>query len=100
MSAEQMRVELESFVNQGLRDGLKGWPVKTASTPGTEAPETYCSMPTAAALFHGVKEGPVLVARSDVAWERSPITSDIRSVMNFFGKCRFGVTADDIAPLY
>lgn len=100
MSAEQMRVELESFVNKGLRDGLKGWPVKTASTPGAEGCQTYCSTSTAAALFHGAMEGPLLVAGPDVAWEQSPITSDIRSIMNFWGKCRFGVTADGIAPLY
>ena len=28
MSSEQMRMELESFVNRGLREGWVGWPVK------------------------------------------------------------------------
>jgi len=28
MSSEEMRVELESFVNAGLREGWRGWPLK------------------------------------------------------------------------
>ena len=28
MSSEAMRTELESFVNQGLREGWRGWPLK------------------------------------------------------------------------
>jgi hypothetical protein len=28
MSSEEMRVELESFVNTGLREGWCGWPLK------------------------------------------------------------------------
>lgn len=28
MSSEEMRVELEAFVNAGLREGWCGWPVK------------------------------------------------------------------------
>ncbi len=28
MSAEEMRTELEAFVNKGLREGWCGWPVK------------------------------------------------------------------------
>jgi hypothetical protein len=28
MSSEEMRVELESFVNAGLRQGWRGWPLK------------------------------------------------------------------------
>lgn len=30
MSSEDMRTELESFVNQGLRKGWRGWPLKGA----------------------------------------------------------------------
>ncbi len=29
MSSEEMRSELESFVNAGLREGWCGWPLKT-----------------------------------------------------------------------
>jgi len=29
MSSEQMRVELESFVNKGLKEGWRGWPLKS-----------------------------------------------------------------------
>jgi len=28
MSSEEMRVELEAFVNMGLREGWQGWPLK------------------------------------------------------------------------
>jgi len=28
MSAEDMRIELETFVNQGLQEGWRGWPMK------------------------------------------------------------------------
>jgi hypothetical protein len=28
MSAEEMRIELEAFVNKGLREGWCGWPLK------------------------------------------------------------------------
>lgn len=31
MSSEEMRVELEAFVNVGLREGWSGWPLKEAS---------------------------------------------------------------------
>ncbi len=31
MSSEEMRTELESFVNKGLREGWTGWPVKVDS---------------------------------------------------------------------
>jgi len=29
MSSEEMRIELESFVNQGLQEGWGGWPPKS-----------------------------------------------------------------------
>jgi hypothetical protein len=32
MSSEEMRVDLESFVNQGLAQGWLGWPVKGRGT--------------------------------------------------------------------
>ncbi len=28
MSSEEMRTELEIFVNEGLREGWRGWPLK------------------------------------------------------------------------
>lgn len=29
MSTEEMRTELEIFVNEGLREGWRGWPLKS-----------------------------------------------------------------------
>jgi hypothetical protein len=29
MSSDEMRVDLESFVNEGLREGRQGWPLKS-----------------------------------------------------------------------
>jgi len=29
MCSEQMRAELESFVNKGLKEGWRGWPLKS-----------------------------------------------------------------------
>ena len=31
MSSEEMRAELEIFVNEGLREGRRGWPLKSES---------------------------------------------------------------------
>ena len=31
MSSEEMRNELESFVNKGIREGWRGWPLKNWS---------------------------------------------------------------------
>jgi len=31
MSSEEMRVELEAFVNAGLQEGWRGWPLKEES---------------------------------------------------------------------
>lgn len=34
MSSEEMRFELEAFVNTGLREGWSGWPLKRESRMG------------------------------------------------------------------
>jgi hypothetical protein len=34
MSAEDMRAELEMFVNKGLREGWNGWPLKQEMDTG------------------------------------------------------------------
>ena len=34
MSAEEMREELEVFVNEGLREGWNGWPLKQEMDTG------------------------------------------------------------------
>jgi len=31
MSSEEMRIEMEKFVNAGLREGWRGWPLKAES---------------------------------------------------------------------
>jgi hypothetical protein len=33
MSSEEMRIELERFVNTGLREGWTGWPLKGQNGP-------------------------------------------------------------------
>lgn len=34
MSSEQMRIELETFVNAGLQEGWRGWPLKAQRDSG------------------------------------------------------------------
>ena len=34
MSSEEMRTELEIFVNEGLRAGWRGWPLKSETPQG------------------------------------------------------------------
>ena len=34
MSSEEMRTELEIFVNEGLREGWRGWPLKSETQKG------------------------------------------------------------------
>ena len=34
MSSEQMRIELEAFVNIGLQEGWRGWPLKGQADGG------------------------------------------------------------------
>jgi hypothetical protein len=34
MSSEQMRIELEAFVNTGLREGWRGWPLRAPGDGG------------------------------------------------------------------
>jgi hypothetical protein len=33
MSSEELRLDLESFINKGLNKGLRGWPVKGQKRP-------------------------------------------------------------------
>lgn len=33
MNPEEMRAELEIFVNEGLREGWQGWPLKSEARP-------------------------------------------------------------------
>lgn len=37
MSSEQMRVELESFVNKGLKEGWLAWPLKSHTPSGKDS---------------------------------------------------------------
>lgn len=39
MNSEQMRAELEIFVNEGLRAGWRGWPLKSETQKGRSARE-------------------------------------------------------------
>lgn len=110
MSAEQMRVELESFVNKGLKEGLRGWPVKASLAQAQASDRLYFAMPTAAALFRCVTEGSLGMAerlawRTDASVVAYPSLEAVRSAFNirslteFPAKNRFCVTVGRIAPL-
>lgn len=43
MNSEEMRVELESFVNAGLRQGWRGWPLKDAGWPASLPPGRFAA---------------------------------------------------------
>jgi len=47
MAAEQMRMELESFVNQGLQEDWRGWPMKGRLSGQEEYPDADCLVPLA-----------------------------------------------------
>ena len=34
MSSEELRLDLESFINKGLKEGWRGWPVKKEARTG------------------------------------------------------------------
>jgi len=72
MSAEEMRTELESFVNQGLEEGWRGWPTRSQISCLEEWRKAYCSMPAALALFRGVREG-LLLGNSERTSVESPL---------------------------
>ena len=55
MSAEEMRVELESFVNEGLEKGWCGWPAKGPSSDVSEPGTTCCPRPTMAMLYDSIE---------------------------------------------
>jgi hypothetical protein len=41
MDSEEMRIELESFVNAGLQEGWRGWPLKDPIRLGRAAGGQY-----------------------------------------------------------
>lgn len=43
MSSEEMREELESFVNKGIKEGWEGWPLKDWSLTCDELRLTCCT---------------------------------------------------------
>ena len=47
MAAEQMRMELESFVNQGLQEDWRGWPMKGRLSGQEEFPDADCLVSSA-----------------------------------------------------
>ena len=59
MSSEQMRVELESFVNKGLKEGWRGWPLKS-QPPCLERFRNLYSIPATAGFFACVQQIPLL----------------------------------------
>ena len=63
MSAEEMRVELESFVNQGLEKGWCGWPTKGSSSESPESGSACYAVPMAGMLLGCVGQYPFAVGR-------------------------------------
>ncbi len=61
MSSEEMRTELEIFVNEGLREGWRGWPLKS----GTQEARPCGNRPnvTSLRLWHGRWSRPVRLTR-------------------------------------
>ena len=54
MSSEEMRIELESFVNQGLRKGWRGWPRKG---PREGVRRGFCVARTTVGRLGGLRAG-------------------------------------------
>ena len=61
MSSEEMRTELEIFVNEGLREGWRGWPLKSANDK--TRPCGSRRNVTALRIWRGGRSKPVRVAR-------------------------------------
>lgn len=72
MSAEQMRSELESFVNQGLAKGWQGWPTTRHSCRFERWQETYDPMSMALASWQGLRKGPLGASSRWAAVESPP----------------------------
>lgn len=70
MSAEEMRSDLEAFVNRGLSEGWSGWPMKGLSPCREELDVASYAMPAAVTLFRGVQEGPLRHDREPVWFAR------------------------------
>jgi len=47
MSTEELRLDLESFINKGLDQGLRGWPVKgqERATVGNPSQRSWYKLP-------------------------------------------------------
>jgi hypothetical protein len=41
MSSEELRLDLESFINKGLDQGLRGWPVKRQERDAVRNPSRH-----------------------------------------------------------
>ena len=45
MNADEIRLDLESFINRGLREGWRGWPVKRQKHIATEIRGLHANSP-------------------------------------------------------
>ena len=63
MNAEEMRVELESFVNQGLEQGWCGWPPKELSSDHPQSANACYATSTTDMLLGGVGQYAPFMAR-------------------------------------
>ena len=45
MSSEEMRVDLESFVNKGIEEGWKGWPLRGLSRTREDWHQSHLAIP-------------------------------------------------------
>ena len=56
MSSEEMRTELEIFVNEGLREGWGGWPLKSEVRQGR--PRSGRTSVTSLRVWYGGRSSP------------------------------------------
>lgn len=61
MSSEEMREDLESFVNEGIKEGRNGWPVKGRSSDVDEYPLEHGGEDGEIQPFDFMQERPLLV---------------------------------------
>src|SRR3989304_3879646 len=58
MCSEELRLDLESFINKGLSKGLRGWPVKEEERPAAEnGSQRYGQLAMLGFACH-LREGP------------------------------------------
>ena len=78
MSSEEMRVELESFVNEGLKKGWCGWPTKGLSSGARESGRTCCPMSMMPMLSGSMRRQDLFLGGGN-SWSGQALVSPERS---------------------